>query len=277
MKKLVVALVWVTLVVLAAGPSYGALVLSLDGTRTGDESETGGDRYLTSDAMANATGVLTSAGFTVATTNLFTAANITGARVLYTGAVDVAFSATELTDIQSFVHAGGGLVIQRDWGDFYPAADPLLSLFGVTIDVSPVGPRNAANPVVDVTGGTHPIWNGPAGSVSTYDQVYSSSIASGPVGMSIIGRHNSAAGSGALGVLTSGLGRVVILTDMDAWDDLSDPVSPTPGSNNAIVWENIFHWAAAGGTGVVPEPSALAVWGLLGLCGTFFCWRNKRR
>jgi hypothetical protein len=42
----------------------------------------------------------------------------------------------------------------------------------------------------------------------------------------------------------------VFLTDMDAWDSQDDPVTPTPGSNNAIVWENIFHWASQTTTAV---------------------------
>ena len=62
---------------------------------------------------------------TDATRARFTAGNIAGASVLYTGAVDVDFTGEELADIEAFVLAGGGLVVQRDWGAFYPAADPL--------------------------------------------------------------------------------------------------------------------------------------------------------
>jgi hypothetical protein len=143
------------------------VILSLDASRTGDENEGGGDRYLTGAAMSDATGVLQAAGFTIGTTPAFTAANIAGARVLYTGAVDVAFSAQEISDIQAFVSAGGGLVMQRDWDSFYPAADPLAAAFGAAYNPGPFGPAGTASPVNMTI--PHSIWNGPAGSVTTYD------------------------------------------------------------------------------------------------------------
>lgn len=234
-----------------AGTALGiGPVVSLDGTRTGDENEAGGDRFLTAPAMTNATNILLSAGFTISTTDRFYNANIQGACVLYTGTVNVDFDAQELNDISAFVAAGGGLVIQRDWDGFYPSSDALLSLFGVTVNTA----GTSAQPVVS-TNAAHPIWNGPAGAVLSYDQVFSSFITGGAT---IIGNH-SVDGTAALGVLNFGAGRVVIVTDMDAWDDQGDPVTPTPGSNNAIVWENIFHYAC------VPSPGAAAVLGMGGL------------
>ena len=108
------------------GPAYGTgLIVSLDSTRTGDEGEAGGPRYLTSSAMANATNTLLNAGFTISTTDRFLAANIAGACVLYTGTVSTAFTAQELTDVAAFVFGGGGLVLQRDWGSYYPAGRSL--------------------------------------------------------------------------------------------------------------------------------------------------------
>ncbi len=250
---------------LVSGSALALHIVSLDASRTGDENESGGDRYLTSAAMANATNVLLAAGFTIGTTSSFTTANIAGACALYTGAVNTAFSAQELADIAAFVAAGGGLVIQRDWGDFYPAADPLAALFGVTYSTAAVGSAGTAaavNKTVD-----HPIWSGPAGAVTTYDQVYSSSVS----GATIIGVH-AANGSTALAVQIYGLGHVVYLTDMDAWDDFGDPVSPTAGSNNAIVWENIFHYACT----PVPAPSTVLLLGT-GLLGLPFLRKRWKR
>ena len=81
--------------------------------------------------MANATTTLLNAGFTMSTTDRFLTANIAGACVLYTGTVATAFDPQELTDVE--------LLSRRGWprdatglGQFYPAADPLAAIFGVT-------------------------------------------------------------------------------------------------------------------------------------------------
>jgi len=250
----------------AFSTASAGLVLSLDGSRTGDEGEVGGDRYLTAPAMSDATAVLQAAGFTIGTTSAFTAANIVGACSLYTGAVDVAFTAQEIADVQAFVNAGGGLVIQHDWNSYYPAADALAAAFGATYNAGPFGPPVIGSPVNMTM--AHPIWNGPAGSVTTYDQVYSGSVS----GVTGIGDHSTDPSQVALAVTTYGAGRVVFLTDMDAWDSLPDAVSPIPGSNNAIVWENIFQYTCGGP--VIPAPGAI----LLGTLGTaLVTWLRRRR
>jgi hypothetical protein len=236
------------------GPAYGAgLIVSLDGTRTGDEGEIGGPRYLTASAMANATTTLVNAGFTISTTDRFFAANIVGACVLYTGAVATAFTAQELTDVQAFVGGGGGLVIQRDWNSFYPAADPLAALFGVTYNTGEFGITGTLTAVNKTT--NSPIWSGPAGSVTSYDQIFSSSVS----GATSIGVHSTNPTETALATLTYGLGRVVFLTDMDAWDNLGNASKPliTAGSNNAIVWENTFDYACS----PVPAPATIILLG----------------
>jgi hypothetical protein len=255
--------------VFLSAASAGPVVTSLNAVRTGDGNKGGDDRYLTGPAMSDATGVLASAGFTVNTITSCIPANLSGSCVLYTGAVDVAFKPQEIAYIQAFVSSGHGLVIQRDWGDYYPAADALAAAFGVTYDPGPYGSSNTAAPVNMTL--THPIWDGPAGSVMSYSQIYSSSI-SGATG---IGEHGSNPGQVALAVMTYGAGRVVFLTDMCAWDDagMGDPLGPFAGSNNAIVWENIF-WYACGGDPPTPAPGALI---LAGIGAPLVAWLRRRR
>ena len=231
----------------SASVADGAIVLSLDGTRTGDANLTGGDRYLTAPSMTQATSILTNRGFTVGTRALFTAANIAGAKVLFTGLVDVTFTAQEITDVKNFVSAGGGLIIERDWDGFYPAADPLAAAFGVTYGTTGVGIAGTGTAVNKTA--NHPIWSGPAGSVTSYLQVYSADVASGATS---IGTHATAPSKSGLAVTTFGNGRVVFLTDEAAWSNL-DGFMSSPGTNNAIVWANMFEWAAA------PEPGAFTL------------------
>lgn len=244
------------------GPVYGAgLIVSLDGSRTSSEGEAGGPRYLTASAMTNATNVLLNAGFTISTTDRFLTSNIGGACVLYTGTVYNAFTAQELIDVQAFVSGGGGLVMQRDWNSFYPAADPLAAVFGVTYDPGPFGIGGTFTAVNKTA--NSPIWDGPAGSVISYNQGYSSSVS----GATAIGVHSTNPTETALATLAYGLGRVVFLTDMDAWDDLGGNGKPqiTTGSNNAIVWENMFYYACNPAPAPAPATIILLGSGLLGL------------
>lgn len=260
MKKVILT-ISLALVVMAASPAalLGVHILSLDASRTGSGGELGDERYLTSTSMPDATQILLDAGFTIGTTSIFSAANIAGADVLFTGDVSVEFTAQEIADIQAFVSAGGGLVMLRDWGIYYPAADPLAAAFGATYDPGGFGLEHTPTPVNRTA--MHPIWNGPAGSITSYDQGYSSSVS----GVTGIGEHSTDLGEVGLAVTIFGVGRVVFLTDGDAWDSAGDPITPHPGNNNGIVWENTFHWA-------VPEPCTL----LLLAVGSLAFWRRRR-
>jgi hypothetical protein len=244
-------------------PSRGALVLSLDGSRTGDGGTGTGDCFLTAPAMSQATQILINRGYTIATRSLFTAANIAGAGALFTGFVDTAFTSQEITDIKNFVSAGGGLVIVRDFDGFYPAADPLAAAFGVVYDTTGVGIAGTPTPVNKTA--EHPIWSGPAGSVTSFSEIFASDVASGGTA---IGVHSTNPTKVGLAVTTFGAGRVVFLTDNSGWRDSNGLMTPAT-SNNAIVWANMFAWA------VVPEPGGftLVVVTMSGLLGA----RRHRR
>lgn len=247
---------WAAIVVFAcAGSALGQMnIISLDGTRTSDENESGGPRYLTAPAMRSATNSLLSAGFTIQTRPSFVGVTTQDACVLYTGTVNVDFTAQEIADTLAYVNSGGGLIIQRDWNGFYAASDPLLAAFGVTINSGPAGIPGTPTDVLQTA--PHPIWSGPAGTVTGFSQGYSSFITGGA---SIIGVHDPLVpngGTDALGVLNFGAGRVVILTDMDAWDEFDlNPYLTDP--RNEVVWVNMFDWACT-----VPAPSSLALLGL---------------
>ncbi len=223
-------------------------ILSLDGSRTGDSNEGGGPRFLTAPTMVDATNILLGNGFTIRTTDRLVSDNFGDAHILYTGAVREDFSAAEINDTAAFVAGGGCLILQRDWGDFYPASDPLAAAFGVSYDIGPYGLSGVPTAVVRTA--ANPIWDGPAGSVGAFAQV----VSSGLIGVDPIGEHSSDAGVVAIGTKSFGQGRVIFLTDMDAWDSVGDSVTPNPLNANGIVWANIF-------LSCVPEPSSLLLLG----------------
>ena len=140
-------------------------------------------------------------------------------------------------------------------------ADPLAAVFGVTYNTGPFGIASTLTAVNKTANST--IWDGPAGSVTSYYQIYSSSVS----GATAIGVHSTTPTETALATLTYGLGRVVFLTDMDAWDDVVAVAKPliTAGSNNAIVWENMFHYACNAAPAPAPATIILLGSGLLGL------------
>lgn len=232
------------LCIACAAPASADLfsVLSLDASRTGDADEVGGPRYLTSPAMLDATNILLGNGFSISTTDRFVTANFGAAHILYTGAVSVEFTQEEIDNTVAFVNSGGCLIVQRDWNGYYPAADALATAFGVTYDPGPYGIPDVPAAVVQT--GNGPIWSGPAGSAGAFAQVVSAAV----IGTDAVGEHSSDPGTVAIGTKRLGLGQVVFLTDMDAWDSFGDSVTPTPLNANGIVWANVFY-------SCVPEPS----------------------
>lgn len=242
MVRLIAGLVVTCIACVAPASADLFSVLSLDETRTGNSDEPGGPRYLTAPAMVDATNILLNDGFSIQTTDRFVSANFNSAHILYSGAVSVDFTQDEIDDTLAFVNAGGCLVLQRDWGDYYPAADALAAAFGVTYDTGPYGISMVPTSVIQTTASS--IWSGPAGSVSAFAQVYSAGV----IGADSIGEHASDPGVVAIAARNVGLGKVYFLTDMDAWDSVGDSVTPTPFNANGIVWANLFY-------SCVPEPT----------------------
>ena len=224
-------------VALLASTASAQHVLSLDGSRTSNGGYSGADFYLTSSSMPGATQVLMAAGMTVATTDRFLNANLAGADVLFTGLTSLAYTSQELSDVQAFVAAGGGLVMIRDISSWGGVNDALAGAFGVSYNSAISG--GGGPPTLQMSM-AHPVWNGPGGTLSGIDQYASSSIQSGAVAL---GLH---AGDGRTGiaVVTFGAGNVVFLTDIDAFGDSPNTPEPSTSNDLGVLWHNIFDFAA---------------------------------
>lgn len=237
-------------------PLHAQALLSLDGSRTGPVTPGSEDLYLGSPACADATALLQASGYAIDAVPGFDASTLQGADVLFTGLVDVDFDMTELLAIEQFVANGGGLIVLREWGSFYPAVDLLASVFGVNFDTAPSGAAGAMSLVHQVA--AHPVWSGPAGSLISFPVERAGALSSGATA---IGSH-SADGRAALAALEYGHGRVLFLSDSAVFDSNS-PVPPLPGTDSAVIVENMLAWV----TGAIGQEYCIATSNSLNLGG----------
>ncbi len=256
-KRILLILVVLSLIIVCSKTDAVFEILTFDRFRTQTP------HYLMSGQMAIARQLLLDAGFSVRETSYVGPLTYNAPAVFYTGLLSERLNSSEVDNLVAFVNAGGGLVIQREWGDYGSDVDHLASRFGASFNPGPFGGGGYAHPVNKTK--DHLIWDGPAGSVTTYDQVGSCSV----IGVTGIGEHGSDPGEVGLAITTYGEGRVVFLTDVNAWDDWVDDVTPYPGTNNAIVWENMFLWAAG-----VPEPCVMVI--AATSTAALLCWRRRR-
>ena len=137
------------------------------------------------------------------------------------------YTPSEVAAISNFVNAGGGLVVMGDdAGNPNGNINPVAQAFGSTSGVSSLSPNDlyisnfAVHPIFD---GVSEIYNRAAGELTASNP---SSIAAWEPG-----------GHGVVSVAEVGAGGVVIIGDINLWDNTHISIS-----QNQLFAENVFNW-----------------------------------
>ena len=237
-----------------AGPLNGVDILNLSGVT---------ESSLSAGYMGSARAKLTGAGATVTDVSIssFTAANLVGIDILYVGLTNNGFTAAQISTIDAYVAAGGGLVAVGTERAccFGPSWEQLSNSFGLT---GLGGDRNAKG---SPSAPSSPIVNGPFGIATSYQPAATGAFnALLPVGATSVweGVDNN-----PIIVTLDVSGRAFFFADTNFMED-----SYIGNGDNQIIWGNAF--AFTGKVDVVPEPETYALMlAGLGVVG----WAARRR
>jgi hypothetical protein len=209
--------------------------------------------------------VITSLGHTIVPLTSFDAGDLTGLDAVfvkhpYSGSQ--AFSASEISALQTFVAGGGGLVAGADGGggsdSHVDNFNDLVSPYGVVFAPSAIDP--AGHVVSDLV--AHPVTAG----VSSFGVDFQRTLISisGPALDLTVGSGSDDALAVVDGV--GGAGNVVLLSDTTLWKDADTGADyPLTALDNQLLLENIVGYA-------IPAPPVLALLG-----GLAFAPRRRRR
>lgn len=214
--------------------AHAQTVLAFDGSRC----YSGAYQYwLTGNGMTGPYNQLLAHGYTVQTTGSISAAGLSGVRVFVTGELNVGatLSATEASDLQTWVTGGGSLLFMGE-GDSVSAFNAqVIALFSAG---AYGGQYNFNGIPLTITAPTHPLITGPFGTVSNLTGFNSPGRwTNTPPAVTVVAQNPDA--SGALLALQYGAGRVVFCNDSVYFS-----VPPNYGSDNAVLWDNTIDWLA---------------------------------
>jgi len=193
------------------------------------------------------------AGATVSLTDVF---NPIGQQIFFATAPTTDFNAGQVSDLQTFLSAGGLLILSHD-GEPDPALNTLLGDLGSAMSFGAI--RFVGTVTATVVDPGHPLMAG-VGAITTFSPgqlTGGSALVDFPLGTHIIS------------IESVGGGHILNVADFDILNNVTDLFFP-PGArpDNHQFWDNILGFAQQ-----VPEPSACALLGV-GLVGLFL---NRRR
>jgi hypothetical protein len=236
--KLILPLLVATLCVSSADAT--GLIVTLDASRCYSGAY---QYYLTGNGMTGPLSQLIQGGWTVQETPLITPASLQGASVFVTG--ELAFGATlapsEVTALQAFVAAGGGLLYMGE-GNNWAAAN---IQFAAMVNGPAFGGEYGGFGVTDViVAPTHPLIHGPGGTVTTLAGFNVPGFWTNPSPTTTVIATNPDM-SEAVVAVTYQAGRAVLLNDVNYF-----AYPPTYTPDHAIFFDNTIDWLAGSGTPV---------------------------
>ncbi len=208
------------------------VVLSFDGSRCVSGAY---QYYLTGNGMNGPRTQLLAQGHTIQTTALLTAADLAGADLFVACPLSggLPMGASEASDLQAWVAAGGSCLVFGEGSFFAPFCDQMGGLFG---GLTHGGELSQTGVSMTIALPSHPLVNGPAGVVTSITGLnFPGRWSNVPVGASIVAVNPD--GSAGLIAMNYGAGRVVFTNDINYF-----AYPPAYSANHARLWDNTIDW-----------------------------------
>ncbi|HEY9843279.1 MAG: DUF4350 domain-containing protein [Candidatus Sericytochromatia bacterium] len=174
-----------------------------------------------------------------------------GRDTLWLAAPQQKLSAEEITAIQTFVHAGGKLVVNSEWAGFGASAPESLNSLLAAFGLAPGGDslHQAQKLAISLFESSHPLLAGirllqlyRSGSIRLLLPDQARLLAYSPAdGFRIA----AIGGEGVLGFALAGKGKVVVLGDASLWletDSDGNGIANYREADNARLWRNVLGW-----------------------------------
>lgn len=198
--------------------------------------------YQPSGSYSSLVSLLNNSGFTIATTDVgLNNVDLSDYQIVVVNlgsAWNSVYTSSEVSAIEAFVQNGGGLLILGDNANTPNAnINPVAQAFGTTVGVSYLSPNDLYITNLD----NHPIFNGVS---EIYYRAAGEVTGSSPSELVAFDPSNK----GAVTAAEVGAGRVVVLGDINGFDN-----TYIPNSDNQLFAENTFNWLSTSSSSCTPS------------------------